>query len=338
MFHYGPNRCEGERFITTNGIEVVNVRSPSHVALLNKRPGDYWVDFPLMTAKKPLGKATFDCDSDLSPQRFELLGVLAEMVSGLLETAFRSAQLEKESRWMQHAAHVAMANTTHNIASRIAMYPVFLRRYRRLEGECPRLRELNESLEKTLEETLVSIRRTKDMLTRFVPRPEMFDLVASVSRVLASALPDESWTVESSSEMVTTEGDKHVLETMLVELVQNSMEAAGSPSDLHVIVSLLIMQRDSEDWVKLVYRDNGPGVPIDLKERIFEDFFSLRRGSKAGAGLGLAFVRRVVSAHGGQVHEKGQLGQGAEFVIELPRYFAVHNRLEEGGHVSFARD
>lgn len=67
--------------------------------------------------------------------------------------------------------------------------------------------------------------------------------------------------------------------------------------------------------------DRGPGVPPELRERIFEPFYRLPGASErdGGVGLGLALVRSIVQRHGGEVHCEDRPGGGASFVVQLPR-------------------
>lgn len=62
--------------------------------------------------------------------------------------------------------------------------------------------------------------------------------------------------------------------------------------------------------------DDGPGIPQDMMDRIFEPFFSKRAG---GTGLGLAIARQMVENHGGRIEVESQLGRGTTFRIRLPR-------------------
>ncbi|NNE70823.1 MAG: HAMP domain-containing histidine kinase, partial [Rhodothermales bacterium] len=71
----------------------------------------------------------------------------------------------------------------------------------------------------------------------------------------------------------------------------------------------------SNSTVTISVRDDGPGIPDEVQERLFEDFFTTR---EQGAGLGLSIVRRLVLDLNGSVRVASAPGQGAEFIVELP--------------------
>jgi signal transduction histidine kinase len=66
--------------------------------------------------------------------------------------------------------------------------------------------------------------------------------------------------------------------------------------------------------------DRGPGVPPNLRERIFEPFYRLPGASEraGGVGLGLALVKSIAQRHGGTARCEDRSGGGATFVVELP--------------------
>jgi len=79
---------------------------------------------------------------------------------------------------------------------------------------------------------------------------------------------------------------------------------------------------EHDGWVQLVVADDGPGIPIDQRERVFERFARLdtaRNRAAGGTGLGLAIVGEVVDAHGGSV-EVADSAAGARMVVWLPAY------------------
>lgn len=77
-----------------------------------------------------------------------------------------------------------------------------------------------------------------------------------------------------------------------------------------------------EQWVEVAVEDDGPGIPPEARERIFERFFRVdksRGREQGGTGLGLAIVKHVVQAHGGEVRVTSESGQGTTFHFTLRR-------------------
>ncbi|MBI5387877.1 MAG: PAS domain-containing protein [Verrucomicrobia bacterium] len=81
--------------------------------------------------------------------------------------------------------------------------------------------------------------------------------------------------------------------------------------------------RDSlENKVQLCVSDDGPGIPPDARERIFERFYRIdkaRSREAGGTGLGLSIVKHIVQSHGGEVWVESELGRGASFFFTLPK-------------------
>ena len=77
-----------------------------------------------------------------------------------------------------------------------------------------------------------------------------------------------------------------------------------------------VATRQNEEQVELRFSDTGPGVPEELRDRVFEPF--LTHGKREGAGLGLSIASRIVEEHGGKLWIEGNKGGGATFVLSLP--------------------
>ena len=71
----------------------------------------------------------------------------------------------------------------------------------------------------------------------------------------------------------------------------------------------------AREYVAIEVIDSGPGVPHEIKERIFQPFYTSR---VKGMGLGLSIVKGIVDAHNGYIREVGTPGKGAHFLIFLP--------------------
>ncbi len=104
-------------------------------------------------------------------------------------------------------------------------------------------------------------------------------------------------------------GDRDRLKQALINLVDNALRV--TPPGGAVLVATL----RAGPWARLAVMDGGPGVPAELRERIWEPGV---RGADGGAGLGLAIVREIAQAHGGVAYLDERYEPGARFVIDLP--------------------
>jgi len=102
---------------------------------------------------------------------------------------------------------------------------------------------------------------------------------------------------------------------VVLNLVENARDAIGQRGDGHITVSTRL--GEAGDRAMLIVEDNGPGVPSELKDKVFAPYFTTKH-AKGGTGLGLAIVHRIVSDHGGRIAVTDAPGGGARFAIELP--------------------
>jgi len=89
-------------------------------------------------------------------------------------------------------------------------------------------------------------------------------------------------------------------------------------------------RRLGKDWVAFDVEDDGPGIPEDIREHIFNPFFTTKPPGK-GTGLGLSISHRIVKKHDGRITVRSRPGRGARFTVELPlRPAAERPELAEG--------
>ena len=79
----------------------------------------------------------------------------------------------------------------------------------------------------------------------------------------------------------------------------------------------VIVTRRVGDRIELRVSDSGPGVPLEIQNRVFEPFFTTKKEGK-GTGLGLSLCYGIVHEHGGNIRLESQPGRGASFVIDMP--------------------
>jgi two-component system, OmpR family, sensor kinase len=122
-------------------------------------------------------------------------------------------------------------------------------------------------------------------------------------------------TVTLSGPDVIARADAAKVSSILRNLIDNAMRAAGSEGTVHLVVREQDQLAIAETW------DSGPGVPPSERERIFERLVRLdhgRTGDAGGSGLGLAIARGFARAHGGDLTCEEPHGIGAMFRLVLP--------------------
>jgi signal transduction histidine kinase len=125
---------------------------------------------------------------------------------------------------------------------------------------------------------------------------------------------DAEVTLDRQQRLPEILADPEQLKEVLVNLLINACEAMGRGG------KILISEHDEvvEELgpaVIIRVRDNGPGIPEDIQDRLFEPFFSVK---EEGTGLGLSIAASIVREHGGRLNLKSQEGKGATFKITLP--------------------
>ena len=108
---------------------------------------------------------------------------------------------------------------------------------------------------------------------------------------------------------VSVDGEQ--IRRVLINLIDNAIEAM----DQHGSIAIGTEHAVAEHLVRIMVADNGPGIPLAEREKLFLPYYSTKR---RGSGLGLAIVRRIVAEHGGSIEVTDNVPRGTRFVIELP--------------------
>ena len=179
----------------------------------------------------------------------------------------------------------------------------------------------DEILEESTTTVLAEADRLKHIVAEFsdfarMPKPEfqrvdLNEVVHSAMSLYQGAVAIET----ALGELPALDADKAQLSQVILNLVENARDAIGKRADGKITVSTKL--GEAGDRALLVVEDNGPGVPSDLKDKVFTPYFTTKH-AKDGTGLGLAIVHRIVSDHGGRLTVSNALGGGARFAIELP--------------------
>lgn len=111
---------------------------------------------------------------------------------------------------------------------------------------------------------------------------------------------------------VTASVDKGLVSRMLGNLIQNAIKYGGDE------IKVRLSSGDKD--IIFDVEDNGPGIPMDMQDKIWRRFYQLNpsRGADSGAGLGLAMVRQIAELHGGRAEVISDEGKGSCFRITIP--------------------
>jgi signal transduction histidine kinase len=113
--------------------------------------------------------------------------------------------------------------------------------------------------------------------------------------------------------------DVDELKAALTDLLVNAVEAmleSGSEQRHRLVLGLELMSADDEKpELEIRISDSGPGIPEELRERIFYPFFTTK---ERGSGVGLANAQKVILSHGGSIEVQSQAGAGSTFCVRLP--------------------
>ena len=166
-------------------------------------------------------------------------------------------------------------------------------------------------------------RLVRELLTMTKPRPPTFeavDLNALIKQTMDLERPQCSVAGiklfgDFQTDLPRVTADPHRLGQVLMNLLGNArqaMESAGKGRNLSV------RTRRREELVEIQVVDDGPGIPADVKAKIFDWFFTTKPPGE-GTGLGLAVSREILQAHGGNLRLEDTPGGGATFVLDIPR-------------------
>jgi signal transduction histidine kinase len=237
------------------------------------------------------------------------------MMEDLKTSKERLVIAERIAAWQEIARR--LAHEIKNPLTPIQMAMDTLRKsYKKQHPQFPEI--LDESTATVLEEA----DRLKHIVAEFsdfarLPKPEfaridLNEVVRSALALYQGAVPVTS---SLAPDLPQLDADKNQLTQVLLNLVENARDAIGTRTGGKIAVST--RRGDANDRALLVVEDNGPGVPGELKDKVFAPYFTTKHG-KGGTGLGLAIVHRIVNDHGGRITIGDAPGGGARFAIELP--------------------
>jgi two-component system, NtrC family, sensor histidine kinase HydH len=193
----------------------------------------------------------------------------------------------------------------------------------KLRGAAPLTSELAGYISSEVNRLNALVSRFLDFARPLHVELRPLDISAVAQRALESVegqLPNANVKVEREYATGLPEilADEQLCERVFVNIIQNAYQAMEGQADGRPRALRVSIARDTsngEPGVGVVIEDTGPGVPAELREQIFNPFFTSK---KDGVGLGLSIVAKIVDDHRGSIRLESDPGRGARFRVFLP--------------------
>ena len=255
---------------------------------------------------------------------------LAELIGGLIaqvienEGLFREASEAEALREMDALKDEFLAAVSHDLRTPLTVISGSIELLAKDAGGSERTARLVDQAERHVQRlqrmvedllTLAQLQEARvDLEREFVSARMLLADVALSHEALASARRQRI-RLKCDEDLPPILVDRRRMGQVLGDLVDNAARYAPEETTIELRAERV------DGAVRLAVVDEGPGVPPEERERVFDKFYrgARTKDSTRGTGLGLAIARRLVEMHGGRIHvEDAEDGRGARFVVSIP--------------------
>jgi nitrogen fixation/metabolism regulation signal transduction histidine kinase len=267
----------------------------------------------LVTATAEIGKGNLDYRLPVSSRGDEvgqLIFHFNAMTRQLKENQQRLIYLEKMAAWQQMARKMA-----HEIKNPLTPIQLTIQQLvDKYDGSNREYQSLLQECFEIIQDEIGSLRRLVSEFSEFGRMPELQMTPGNVNELIreVAALYSGRLQLELDEKIPDFSFDEDRLRRLLINLIENAIQA--DPGNQPVT----IQTEKVKDRLVIKVQDRGQGIPVENIDKIFEPYFSTKKGSM---GLGLAISRLIVEEHGGTIRVESEINKGSTFNIDLP----VHN-------------
>ncbi len=230
----------------------------------------------------------------------------------------QALSLEKLASWQTIARKMA-----HEIKNPLTPIQIMTSQLKRkYDGSDDDFKNLLDKAHDVILEEVSGLRRMVDDFSQFAqlpsPRFELCDVVQCVQKTIALAQDTYAPHIisyEGPTGPINAEIDEQLIRQSLHNLIKNAAEA-----DPHAPTPIIVRVIENPAQIIFEIEDQGPGIPLELKDRIFEAYVTTKHtGPVPGMGLGLAICQKIILEHGGRISVDTRTGRTV-FKISTPRF------------------
>ncbi len=261
-----------------------------------------------------LGKKYEQIQYNRKDEISSLVSEYNRMVKELAVNVELLAKSERESAWREMAKQIA-----HEIKNPLTPMKLSVQHLLRAwkDGE----KNYNNHIDKVANNLIEQIDNLSAIASEFsnfakMPKAknQKIDLVQKIKNSVDLFTNTKGITIKTNfhnNKNVTVLGDKEQLSGMFINLIKNAIQSI--PEDIKGKIEVELMTTKNTALVKI--RDNGKGIPDELKEKLFMPNFTTK---SSGMGLGLAIVKNIIESCNGSIDFETDLGKGTTFTLEFP--------------------
>lgn len=143
---------------------------------------------------------------------------------------------------------------------------------------------------------------------------DLKELIYTIASNIRTNYPNKKINITKDIQLTLIPGDDRLMEQVLSNLIDNACKYSGE----NISIKISTYTKDHKGYISI--SDDGPGIPKEHIQRIFERFYRVdsSRETSRGTGLGLSIVKHIITKHGGRIWAESEEAHGTKFVIELP--------------------
>ncbi len=261
---------------------------------------------------------TGDLDVRVKAHARSEVGAVASAFNSMTERLRRSREDLKRAERLAAWRDVARM-LSHEVRNPLTPIRLSVERLEQKNRErSPDLPELVEKSSRTILQEISALDRIVTEFSDFArmpaPKPKPANLNRLITDVLQQYVPARG-PVEIELKLDPAGDlwpfDPDLMRRAIGNLIKNSVEAFGTRPG-----RITVLSRSETGCLHITFRDNGPGIPAQVRDRLFEPYVTTKA---KGSGLGLAFVRQVLAGHGGTIELAPDSGDETGFTITIPR-------------------
>lgn len=285
----------------------------------------------LLTKEKILGAIRVsDRQGPFTDEDSRILTILANHMAVAMENAelYRNLQnsmaelRETQEQLIQSAKLAAIGELASNVAHEINNPLTSIIGFAELSKEDDDIESIRKSIDIIEKESLRARDIVKQLLGFARRKPLQLtevDINAVVKEVVAfsssQARMGKVKVTEAFGDIPLTTGDVDQLKQVFLNIITNAIHAMPDGGGISIRTFTM------GDYILISLADTGHGISSEVRQRIFEPFFSTKK--EKGTGLGLSISYRIIQDHGGRIDVESEQGKGTTFIVRLPQKLPV---------------